>query len=332
MQKNIPIVITGLGAFLPEKRLTNSDLEKIVDTSDEWIVTRSGIAERRIAADDEFTSTMGAVAAQRALASAGITAEAIDAIIVCSMTPDYLCPNTAALIAASIHATRAAAIDIEAACTGFLYGLSMAKAWVATGMFQRVLVIASEKNSAFTDYTDRATCVLFGDGAGAAVVQKAPSGYAIGESILGADGSMADLLMIPASGCKNPASSETVNTRQHFINMNGKETFRHAVRHMELAATQCMEKNGLKCRPNWFIPHQANIRIMDAVALRLALPPESVVRTIHKYGNTSSATIPIALSEFHEANTANDNETILLVAVGGGLTWGATLLTKMGCT
>ncbi|MDB6081566.1 MAG: fabH [Chlamydiia bacterium] len=330
MDKKIKATITGLGAYLPERILTNSDLEAMVETSNEWIVTRCGIEERRIARADEFSSTMGARAAQTAMQQAKITANEIDAIIVCSMTPDYLCPSTAALIQNELQATRACAIDIQAACSGFLYGLSIAKAWIDSTVFKNILVIATEKNSAYIDYKDRGTCILFGDGAGAAVVQKGGPGYAIDYVSIGADGSEANLIVIPASGCRMPASEETVKNGDHFLKMNGKEVFKHAVRRMEAAAKECLDKTGISQEElGWLIPHQANLRIMEAISKRFQIPWERVYRTIHKYGNTSSSTVPIALAEFDAEKAAKHNEHLLLVAFGGGLTWGASLLTKV---
>jgi len=323
-------IITGLGSYLPEQRLTNADIEKLVETSNEWIVTRTGIEERRIAGADEFSSTMGAKAAKIALEHANLAAGDVEAIVVSTMTPDYLCPSTAALIQHEIKANKACAIDVQAACSGFLYALSIAKAWVQSGMYRNVLVIATEKNSAFIDYQDRGTCPLFGDGAGAVVVQSEGSGYLIRDTILGADGELGQLLYIPASGCRMPATEKTIAERQHYMKMYGQELFKHAVRRMESAAKECLEKAGLKEEElNWLIPHQANIRIIEAMGKRFNLPWERVFRTIHKYGNTSSSTVPIALQELDATQPPKPHENILLVAFGGGLTWGATLLTKV---
>lgn len=326
----IKAIITGLGSYLPEQTLTNADLEKMVETSNEWIVTRTGIEERRIAGADEFSSTMGAKAALHALKQANLAPEDVEAIVVCTMTPDYLCPSTAALIQHELKAVKACAIDLQAACSGFLYALSVAKAWVESGMYRNVLVIATEKNSAFIDYQDRTTCPLFGDGAGACVVQNSGSGYEIRNTILGADGELGQLLYIPASGCRMPATEKTVQERQHFMKMYGQELFKHAVRRMETAAKECLEKAGLpEEQLNWLIPHQANIRIIEAMGKRFSLPWERVFRTIHKYGNTSSSTVPIALQELDSTHMPKSGENILLVAFGGGLTWGASLLTKV---
>jgi 3-oxoacyl-[acyl-carrier-protein] synthase-3 len=331
MTKKSHAYITGLGAYVPEKVLRNADLEKMVDTSDEWITSRVGIKERRIAEENEFTSTMGAKAAQYALAEAEFHPKDLDAIIVATMTPDYLCPSTAALIQHELKAERACAIDVQAACTGFLYALSIAKGWVDSGTFQHVLVIASEKNSAFIDYQDRNTCVLFGDGAGAALVQRdAQKGFEIGHICLGADGEQADLLAIPGGGSRKPASLQTHQDKNHFLKMNGKELFKHAVRKMEFAAKECIDKSSIKEEDiDWIIPHQANLRIMEAISKRFNVPWEKVFRTIHKYGNTSASTIPIALSELQQEHQLKKGSKLLLVAFGGGLTWGATVLTKV---
>lgn len=322
--------ITGLGAFLPEKVLSNADLEKLVDTSDEWIMTRSGISERRIANATEFTSTMGAKAARIALENAKLEAKEIDAIIVVTMTPDYLCPNTACLIQHELQAENACAFDLSAACSGFLFGLSIAKAWVETRAFKNILLIASEKNSSFIDYEDRSTCVLFGDGAGACVIQNAKSGFAIRHVSLGSDGENSSLITIPAGGSRLPASTQTLVDKNHYLKMEGKEVFKHAVRRMEASAKECLEKVGLtQDELHWLIPHQANLRIMEAIGKRFDIPWERIFRTIHKYGNTSASTVPIALHELHSQNQIQEKDNILLVAFGGGLTWGAALLTKI---
>ncbi len=330
IDNTIIATITGLGTCLPERILSNADLEKMVDTSNEWIITRSGIEERRIASSEEFSSTMGAKAALMALKNAGVEAKDVDAILTSSMTPDYLCPSTAALIQHAIGAKKASALDIQAACSGFIYGLSLAKAWIESGIYNNVLVIATEKNSAYVDYQDRTTCVLFGDGAGAALVQKSGSGYAIRHVCLGADGEQSELITIPASGSRMPASQDTLNNRQHYLKMMGKEVFKHAVRRMEAAACDCLEKAGIPQEElSWLIPHQANIRIMEAIAKRFNIPWERVYRTIQHFGNTSSSTVPIALSLLDSKEKPKKNENLLLVAFGGGLTWGASLLTKV---
>ncbi len=321
--------IIGTGSYLPERILSNGDLEKMVDTNDEWIVTRTGMRERRIARADEFSSDMGIAAAKAALADAGMNPEEIDFIIVATLTPDYLCPNTACLIQHALGAKRAGAVDLGAACTGSLYALSIAKAFVESGTYQNVLIIATEKLSSVTNYNDRSTCILFGDGAGACIVSSKGSGIAVSSIQLGADGEQAKLLMLPAGGCRSPASVETVMNGQHYIQMAGNEVFKHAVRRMEGACKACLEEAGiLEHDISWLIPHQANLRIIDAIAKRFEhLPPERIYKTIHKYGNTSCSSILIALDELCKQEQVKSSERILLTAFGGGFTWGAALLT-----
>lgn len=325
--------IIGMASYLPERILTNADLEKMVETSDEWIVSRTGMKERRIAKEDEFTSDMGAEAGRRALAKAGLPATAIDLILVATLTPDYIFPSTAALIQAELQAPQAAALDFQAACTGYLYGFSIAKAMIEAGLYKNILLIASEKLSSIVNYEDRNTCVLFGDGAAACVISNEGSGFAIREVTLGADGELADLLKLPAGGCRQPASIETVNAKLHTIAMDGKEVFKHAVRRMEGAAKQCLEAAGVaESEIDWLVPHQANLRIIDAMAKRFNLPDERVYVTVHKYGNTSASAIAIALDELVTSRTSQGSpmavgENILLVAFGAGFTWGASLLT-----
>ncbi|MBA2727568.1 MAG: ketoacyl-ACP synthase III [Parachlamydiaceae bacterium] len=322
--------IIGMGSYLPSKVLTNADLEKMVETNDEWIFSRTGIKERRIAEETEFTSDMGAKAALKALEKAGVAAEEIDIILVASMTPDYISPSTAVIVQRLIGAKNAAAIDVQAACTGFIYGLSLAKAYVESGMYKRVLLIASEKMSAFVDYEDRNTCILFGDGASAAVISDEQKGLSIDAICLGADGEMAELLYIPAGGTRQPSSADTLANRQHYIKMEGKELFKHAVRQMAGASKECLAKAGLlDTDVSWLVPHQANVRIMDAVAKNFCIPAERVFKTIAKYGNTSASSIAIALDELQQQHDIHKGEHILLVAFGAGLTWGASVLTKL---
>jgi 3-oxoacyl-[acyl-carrier-protein] synthase III len=323
--------IVASASYVPERVLTNEDLEKLVDTSDEWITTRTGIRERRIAAEDEHASDMGVAAAERLLKESGTSAEEIDLVLVATMTPDYLFPSTAALIQDRIGASRAAAFDFQAACSGYLYGLSIAKAYVESGMYKSVLFIATEKLSAFVDYEDRNTCVIFGDGASAALIRNEGVGLALSSVVLGADGAQSDLLMVPAGGSRNPASATTVAQRQHFLNMNGKETFKHAVRRMSEAIKTCMHENELEGSDiSWLVPHQANERIIDSLAKKLSLPKEQVYKTIHKYGNTSASSVGIALDELMREKDIHDGENILLVAFGAGLTWGASVVQKVG--
>ncbi len=321
--------IIGLGSYLPEKVLTNQDFEKMVDTSDEWIVSRTGISERRLAGDEEATSDMGVTAAHRALQAAKLRPEAVDLILVSTMTPDYISPSTAALIQHRLGANRAAAFDLQAACSGFLYALATAKAYVESGIYRHVLVIASEKMSAFMDYTDRNTCVLFGDGAAAAVVALEGGGLKIDHVCLGADGELAQLIVVPGGGSRHPATQETIEQGMHYFKMAGKEVFKHAVRRMTSAAKECLDRAGLTDQQiSWLIPHQANIRIMDALSKGFNVPEAQVYKTIHKYGNTSASGVGIALDELLQEKTVRSGEHLLLVAFGAGLTWAATLLTK----
>ncbi len=320
--------IIGTGSYLPENVMTNSDLEKLVDTSNEWIVSRTGIEERRIAKEGEYTSTMGVFASQAALADAGVLPSQIDFILVATLTPDYNFPSTACLIQHAIGAKQAAAVDIQAACTGYLYALSIAKAWVESGMYKNILVVAPDKLSSITNYKDRSTCVLFGDGASACIVSLEGKGLVIETVTLGADGEQALLLMMPGGGCRHPASAESVAMSQHTIHMAGNEVFKHAVRRMESASKECLASAGVDEKEiAWVVPHQANIRIIEAIAKRFEhLSPERVFKTVHKYGNTSASSVGIALDELLKTQKIHSNDKILLMAFGAGLTWGAAVL------
>lgn len=323
--------IIGTGSYVPEKVLTNQELEKLVATSDEWIVTRTGMRERRIAAHDEFSSDMGLKAALRALEKAQISPKEIDLILVATITPDHTFPSTACLLQALIGAENAAAVDIQAACTGFLYALSFAKAHITSGIYKNILIVASEKLSSIVDYTDRGTCILFGDGASACVVSSAEKGLEIRDISLGADGQLSELLSLPAGGCRLPASLDTVADKLHYLHMDGKEVFKHAVRRMEAASKLCMDRAGLSEENiSWLVPHQANIRIIEALAKRFSVPMEKVFLTIHKYGNTSASSIGIALDELLQEQKMQEGENLLLAAFGAGLTWGASVLTVRG--
>lgn len=323
--------IISTGSYLPKKILSNSDLEKMVDTSDEWIVTRTGMKERRLAAEDEPTSEMGFQAAKKAIEKVGLDVENIDLILFATLTPDYPFPSTACLIQARLGAFNAAAVDLQAACTGYIYALSQAKAYIESGMYRSILVVASEKLSSIVNYQDRATCILFGDGAAACIVAAEGKGLFVSDVCLGADGRLAELLIIPAGGSKKPASVETVQANQHYLQMDGKELFKHAVRKMEMAAKNCLENASLtKEQIKWLIPHQANMRIVEAIAKRFDVPMERVFLTLHKYGNTSASSVGIALDELWQENDLEAGDNILLVAFGAGLTWGATVLTCGG--
>jgi 3-oxoacyl-[acyl-carrier-protein] synthase III len=320
--------ITGTGAYVPERILSNADLEKMVETSDEWIVTRTGMKERRIAAPHEFTSDMGYHAGLMAINQAGILPEHIDLILVATLTPDHIFPSTACLIQSRLKAVNAAAVDIQAACSGYIYGLSMAKAYIESGMCKHVLVIASEKLSSIVNYKDRNTCILFGDGASACVVSHSGKGLSVLDVNLGADGEQSHLLILPAGGSKHPASKDTVESEMHFLKMEGNEVFKHAVRRMEMASNQCLTNCGLSGNDiKWYVPHQANIRIIEAIAKRFEVPMDRVYRTIHKYGNTSASSLGIALHELLIEHPPKNGDNFLLTAFGAGLTWGASILT-----
>jgi len=325
------VKIIGLGSYVPKKILTNEDLEKIVDTSDEWITTRTGIKERRIAEKNEFTSDMGYFAAKKALKDANLLVKDIDFIMVATLTPDYIFPSTACLIQNKLKANNIPAIDIQAACSGYIYALSLAKALVEKKVYKNVLIIASEKLSSITNYKDRATSVLFGDAAAAAIVSLEKKGLEIENIYLGADGSLADLLMLPAGGSRLPASYETIEKGKHYIKMEGKEVFKHAVRRMQQAVQICLKEANMKEKEiSWLIPHQANERIIDAIAKRFShLPKEKVYKeVVQKFGNTSASSIGLALDFLKKQNKFKNKEKIMLTAFGAGFTWGAAILTN----
>jgi 3-oxoacyl-[acyl-carrier-protein] synthase-3 len=318
--------IIGIGSYVPDKVLSNFDLEKMVDTSDEWIKTRTGISFRRIGPENACTSDLGVEAAKRALENAKLSPEDVDLIIVASASPDMIFPSTACIIQSKIGAVNAAAFDIQAGCTGFVYALTSAVQFIGTGLYKNILVIGAEMLSRITDWKDRNTCVLFGDGAGAAVVSEVEEGGIL-SSVLGADGTGADLLALPAGGSKEPANPDTITNRRHYINMNGNEVFKFAVRILEEAARKAAEKANLTIEDvDFIIPHQANIRIIDAAIKRLKFPREQVVVNLDKYGNMSSASIPVALDEAYRDKKIKKGDKLILVGFGAGLTWGANLL------
>lgn len=328
MKGKFGVGILGTGSALPRKVVTNADLEKLLDTSDEWIRTRTGICERRIAEEGVSTSDLAAEAAIAAMSDAGVTIEEIDLIIVATASPDAPLPATACYVQAKLGAPRAAAFDISAGCTGFIYGLSMGSQFIATGAYKHVLVIGAEILSRILDWSDRSTCVLFGDGAGAVVLGPVPAGQGLLTFKLGADGTYGDLLAIPAGGTRMPTCLETVEGRQHFVKMlSGNETFKFAVRVMGEVTAQALDDIGLtKDDLDFLIPHQANWRIIDAARKRFDLPEERVMVNIDRYGNMSSASIPVALEEAVRSGRLKRGDLLALVGFGAGLTWGAVIL------
>ncbi|QLG41439.1 beta-ketoacyl-ACP synthase III [Paenibacillus sp. FSL W7-1088] len=322
-----PVGVIGTGKYVPEKILTNSDLEKMVDTNDEWIVSRTGIKERHIAAPDQATSDLAYEAAIKALESAGMTGSDLDLIIVATITPDSSFPSTACILQDKLGAKGAAAFDLSAACSGFVYGLATATSFIQSGMYNNALVIGADCLSRITDYTDRNTCVLFGDGAGAVIVGEVPEGRGFKSFDLGAEGAGGSLLQMEGGGSRLPASVETVENKKHYIYMNGREVFKFAVRVMGTATVEVLRKAGLeRTDVDLFVPHQANIRIIQSAMQRLELPEEKVVVNVDKYANTSAASIPLALVEAAEEGRMKAGDTVLMVGFGGGLTWGASVL------
>ena len=319
--------IIGMGTYVPEKVLTNEELEKLVDTSSEWIVSRTGIKERRLAGPGQATSDLALEAARRALDDAGIGPGEVDLIIVATNTPDSLFPAVACIVQDRLEAVNAGAFDLLAGCTGFLYGLSVASSFVAAGMYKKVLVIGAETLSRIVDWEDRNTCVLFGDGSGAAVVGQVPGGYGLIHTKLGADGSGGPHLCVPAGGSRIPASRETVDQRLHYVRMNGREVFKFAVRACGDGSLEALSVAGLTVKDvDFLIPHQANIRIIEAAAKRLELPMEKVLVNVDRFGNTSTASIPMALEEAYSLGRIKDGDNILTAAFGAGLTWAVAVM------
>jgi 3-oxoacyl-[acyl-carrier-protein] synthase III len=319
--------LTGWGRYAPSQVLTNRDLERMVDTSDEWIVTRTGIRERRVAAAHETTASMAAVAAMRAIRTAGIEPDDIDLILLATLTPDYWMPSTAALVKEAIGNTRAAAMDVAAACSGFVYAYATAHAYVTSGLAKHVLVIGAELLTRFLDYTDRNTCILFGDGAGAVVLSASDEpGGALGIEMT-TEPQGAYMIWLPAGGAKSPPSADTIARGEHYIRMEGKETYRFATRTLASTALESIRKAGLEPSDiDLFIPHQANIRIIDAVAKGLDLPMEKMFVNLDKYGNTSAASVPIALAEAVNEGRVKVGDHIVIVAFGAGFTSGAVTI------
>ena len=322
------VVIKGTGSYTPTTIKTNDDLAEFVDTSEEWIFTRTGIKERRFATEGENTSHMGTEASRRALSNAGIIASDVDLVIVATITPDMPFPSTACLIQTQLGVSNAVCMDIEAACSGFLYIMEVAASLIKTGRYQNALIVGTEKLSSILDWEDRTTCVLFGDGAGAAVLgpsDRPQTGLL--DFKLGADGANGEVLFMPGGGSANPATGASIDNRLHFLKMRGKEVFKLAVKVMEQAAKEILKQNGLNSdQLACVIPHQANLRIIELLSSRLEIPMDRFYLNLEKYGNTSAASIPIALDEAFRDGRINSGDLVLLVAFGAGLTWGATLV------
>lgn len=319
--------IISTGRALPEKVLTNFDLEKMVDTNDEWIVKRTGIKSRHIADEDTATSDLAVEASRKAMEKAGITAEEIDLIMVATVTPDMVFPSTACIVQRELGAVNAAAFDLETACSGFLYGITIADQFIKTGMYKKILVIGAETLSKVLDWEDRKTCILFGDGAGAAIIGESDDESEILSTHLGADGTGADFLAIPAGGSRMPTTAETVANRLHYITMDGSEVFKFAVRKMNSASLLALEMAGLAVEDvDFLVPHQANIRIINSAAKKLKLPIEKVHVNLDRLGNISAGSIPIALDEAIEEGKIKKGDIVVLVGFGGGLTWGSSVI------
>lgn len=321
--------LKSIGAYVPSRILSNADLEKMVDTSDEWIEKRTGIKQRRIASAQEATSDLGVKAAEKAIERAGIAKEEIDLIICATLSPDHLCmPSTACIIAAKLGITNVMAYDISAACSGFVYMLSMAKAYIESGMKKNILLVGAEKISSVVDYTDRGTCILFGDGAGAAIIGATDDkNEAIVDVHASADGNYADYLITPGCGSKYPCSQETLDERLNFIKMKGNDVYKVAVKTLTNDVVDILQSNGLEAsQVDHFIPHQANFRIIDAVREKLNFPIEKTVLTVEKYGNTSAASIPMAINDAYEEGRIHKGDLMLLDTFGGGFTWASALV------
>ena len=327
MNKTIGVKILSSGSYVPEKVLTNFDLEKMVETSDEWISTRTGIKERRILDKSQTTSDLAYNAAVNAIERAKLSVNDIDLIIVATISPDAPMPSTACYLQKKLKAFNAVAFDISAACSGFIYGVSIAKAFISSGMYKRVLLVGVEALSRITDWTDRNTCVLFGDGAGAMIFEASETENDIISTYLGTDGTHTDILNIPAGGATNPTTKETVEQRLNFVKMEGKEVFKVAVSKMALSVNKAQELVGLTDKDiDVYIPHQANLRIIDAVAKKAGVTKEKVYINVHKYGNMSAATTIVALDEAYREGKIQKGNLVELVAFGAGLTWGACIL------
>lgn len=326
MKQKVTAAITAVGGYVPEDKLTNFDLEKMVDTNDEWIRTRTGIEERRILRGEGLgTSDMAVPAIQQLLDKRGISAEEIDCIICCTVTPDMVFPATANIISDKLGAKHAWGFDLQAACSGFLYGLTTGASFIESGRYKKVVVVGADKMSAIVDYSDRQTCIIFGDGAGAVLLEPNHEGYGVLDSILKSDGSGRNYLHMKAGGSVKPATAETVAAKEHFVYQEGQAVFKFAVKGMADVSAELLERNKLTGDDiAWLVPHQANKRIIDATADRMGLSHDKVMLNIQKYGNTTAATIPLCLWEWRQQLNKGDN--IVLAAFGGGFTWGATLV------
>ena len=321
------IKILGTGGYQPRKKVVNEDFTKIVDTSDQWIVERTGIKERHIAADDVATSDIAYEAANRALKDAGITADELDLVVVATLTPDHPTPSTASLLQKRLGATHAAAFDLQAACSGFVYAITVAAQFIENGFYKKVLVIGAETLSKYINWEDRNTCVLFGDGAGAAVFAAAEDGSGILSFDLGSDGRGPELLGIPGGGTRYPDNEDTIARKVNRIHMDGKEVFRFAVKALPATLKRSLEKAGVSAEDlNWIVPHQANIRIIEAASKRLAQPLDRFVINIERYGNISAASIPIALAEANAAGKLKKGDLVALAGFGAGLTWASCVM------
>ena len=327
MNKDIRAKIVGVGNYYPDKVLTNHDLEKMVDTSDEWITTRTGIKERRIAAENETTSDMAARAAKNAMKNAGIEASEIDLIILATVTPDMNFPSTACFVQQKIKAINAVALDVSAACSGFPYALSIAQAYIQTGQFATIMIVAADKLSSITDWEDKNTCVLFGDGAGACILRSTTSKNGLLSLYLGSDGRKSDLLCMPGGGSANPITHKMIDERLHYVKMRGSELFKIAIKKMVLSAEKALEKCDMTIEDiDMLVPHQANIRIIKAVGARLNLKDEQVYTNLEKHGNLSAASTITALNDAILTKAVKENDIIVLSAFGGGLTWGGAVI------
>ena len=320
------VSITGIGANAPERVMKNDELAEIVDTSDEWIVERTGIRERRVAAPDQALSDLARPAAEAALEHAGLQASAVDLIVVATVTPDMLFPSTGAILADQLGAKDAAAYDLSAGCTGFVYAIAQAHGMVASGLVDHALVIGGDVLSKIVDWEDRSTCVLFGDGAGAVVLERVPEGGFLGFE-LGADGSGGPQLYMPAGGSRAPASAQTVAERQHFAKMNGREVFKFATRVLVDSAEKVLDECGVPVEDvDVYVPHQANVRIIDHARKKLGIPEERTVVNVDRFGNTSSGSIPLALGDAEVDGRLAEGEMVLMTGMGAGLTWGSALI------